>query len=185
MTGLHMKANDIGSNRSLLPMQMTTSTLEELFTHELEDIYYAEQQLVDALSELAEQVDDSDIQSALSEHQKETKEHIERLEQVFEQIGETPEKEECEGVEGLIEEQQEFAKGDPDQHVLELFNLASAQKTEHYEIAAYGNLTLLASQLGHDDAADTLEKNLREEEDALDKLSKLTENYDYDSVPRQ
>ena len=164
---------------------MSASTLEELFQHELEDIYYAEQQLVDALSELAEQVEDEDVSEALSEHQEETRTHIERLEEVFDQVGEEPEKEKCEGIEGLIEEQEEFAEEDPDQHVLDLFNLASAQKTEHYEIAAYGNITLIASKLGYDEAADTLEETLREEEETLDELSQLTENYDFDSVPRQ
>lgn len=164
---------------------MSASTLEELFYHELEDIYYAEKQLVDALPDLADQVEDDEIQQALSEHQEETEEHIERLEKVFDQIGKEPEKEECEGIEGLLEEQEEFAESDPDQHVLDLFNLASAQKTEHYEIAAYGNITLLASKLGHDEAADMLEETLREEEEALDKLSKLTENYDFESVPRE
>ena len=163
---------------------MSAETLDELFEHELEDIYFAEHQLLDALEQLAEQVDDEEIENALTEHREETQGHVERLEQVFDMVGEPPEEEECEGIQGLLTEQEEFADEDPDQEVLNLFNLAAAQKTEHYEIAAYGNITLLASQLGLDEAADLLEENLREEEDALEELSQLTENYDFDSVAR-
>ena len=164
---------------------MSASTLEELFEHDLEDIYFAENELLDVLQELAGQVEHDDIRRALEEHREETEGQIDRLEEVFDMIGEPPEEEECEGIEGLKREQEEFAQNDPDQTVLDLFNLAAAQKTEHYEIAAYGNLTLIAAELGMDDAADLLEENLREEEDALDKLSQLTESYDFDSVPRE
>ena len=164
---------------------MTATTLDELFEHELEDIYFAEHELLDALEELAGQVSDDDVRTALEEHREETEGHVDRLEEIFDMIGEPPEEEECEGIQGLLTEQEEFAEGDPDRNVLDLFNLASAQKTEHYEIAAYGNLTLLASQLGLDEAADLLEENLREEEDALDTLSQLTEEYDFESVPRE
>ena len=164
---------------------MAASTLEELFEHELEDIYYAEHELHETLGDLADQVESEEIQSTFEEHREETEEHIERLEEVFEMVGEPPEKEECEGIQGIIEEQEEFAEEGPETPVLELFNLAAAQKTEHYEIAAYGNTTLIASELGHEDAADLLEQNLREEEETLDELSQLAENYDFDSVPRE
>lgn len=137
------------------------------------------------LEELAGQVENDDIRRALEEHRDETEGQIDRLEEVFDMVGEPPEEEECEGIEGLKKEQEEFADSDPDQRVLDLFNLAAAQMTEHYEIAAYGNLTLLAAELGYDDAADLLEENLREEVDALEELSQLTENYDFDSVPRE
>jgi ferritin-like metal-binding protein YciE len=161
---------------------MSVSTLDELFEHELEDIYFAEHQLLDALEELAGQVEKQEIRDAFEEHREETQGHIDRLEEVFNMIGEPPEEEECEGIEGLLEEQEEFAEDDPAQEILDLFNLAAAQKTEHYEIAAYGNLTLLADELGMGEAADLLEENLREEEEALDKLSTLTENYNVESA---
>lgn len=164
---------------------MTASTLEELFEHELEDIYFAENELYDVLGDLADQVESDEAQSAIEEHREETDEHIDRLEEVFDTIGEPPEKEECEGIEGIVTEQEEFADQDPPAEVLDLFNLAAAQKTEHYEIAAYGNTILLADQLGYDDAADLLEQNLREEQDALEELSEIAENYDFESVPRE
>jgi ferritin-like metal-binding protein YciE len=161
---------------------MTVDTLEELFEHELEDIYFAENKLLEVLDELAEQTEDEEIESAFREHREETEEHIDRVEQVFDMIGEPPEEEECEGIEGLVKEHDEFMNQDSSQGVIDVFNLTAAQKTEHYEIAAYGNLALLADRLGMDEAGDILHENLEEEEKALDKLATLTDDYDYDQL---
>ena len=161
---------------------MGATNLEELFEHELEDIYYAEHAILDALEELADQVERDDIKQAFLEHREETEQHIDRLEQVFEMIGEPPEEEECEGIQGLITEQEEFADEDPDGEVLDVFNLTSAQKVEHYEIAAYGNLAMLADRLGMDEAGDILHENLESEEETLEELKGLTENYDYEEI---
>ena len=162
---------------------MTTETIHDLFEHGLEDIYHAEHELLDALEDLEEHTADDEIAQAFAEHREETEDQIDRLEQVFEEFGEPPEKEECEGIEGLISEYEGFLETDPEQNVLDYHNMAAAEKTEHYEIAAYGNLLPLADQLGLDDAADMLEENLREEQDALEKLKELTENYDMESIP--
>ena len=161
---------------------MGATNLEELFEHELEDIYYAEHAILDALEELADQVERDDIRQAFLEHREETEQHIDRLEQVFEMIGEPPEEEECEGIQGLIAEQEEFADEDPDGDVLDVFNLTSAQKVEHYEIAAYGNLAMLAERLGMDEAGDILHENLESEEETLEELKSLTENYNYEQI---
>ena len=165
---------------------MAIPNLEELFEHELEDIYYAEHELLDALEELADQVEHDDIKQALLDHREETQGHVDRLEQVFDMIGEPPEEEECEAIQGIIKEHDEFVEEeDPAQQVLDVFNLTSAQKTEHYEIAAYGNLAVLADRLGMDEAGDLLHQNLEEEEAALEKLAKLTEDYDYEQLTAQ
>ena len=159
---------------------MTASNLRELFVHNLEDIYYAENELLDALEELADQTENEKIADAFKEHREETQGHVDRLEQVFEMLDKEPEREECEGIEGLISEHEGFVESDPDQEILDLHNLVAGQKTEHYEIAAYGNLALLADRLGMDEAGDLLHENLEEEEDALDELATLVEEYDYE-----
>lgn len=158
------------------------NTLQELFEHELEDIYHAEHELLDALEELASQTEHEEITQAFQEHREQTQEHVERLEQVFEMIGEPPEQEECEGIQGLIQEHEEFLEQDPDQEILNVHNVTAAEKTEHYEIAAYGNLAFLADRLGMDEAGDLLHENLEEEKETLDKLKTLTEDYDYDQI---
>ncbi|MDF9745021.1 DUF892 family protein [Natrinema salsiterrestre] len=93
--------------------------------------------------------------------------------------------EDLEGVEGLLEEYEEFTSMDPAQDVMDYHNMAAAEKTEHYEIAAYGNLIPLADQLGMDEAADLLEENLREEQHALEELTELTEEFEMDAIPAE
>ncbi|USZ70920.1 DUF892 family protein [Natronosalvus halobius] len=162
---------------------MSTETIHDLFEHGLEDIYHAEHQLLDALEDLEEHTEREEIANAFVEHREETQTHIDRLEEVFDAFGEPPEKEECEGIEGLIEEYEEFLETDPNQDVLDYHNMAAAEKTEHYEIAAYGNLIPLAAQMDLGDAADLLEENLREEQDALEELKTLTEEFDLGAIP--
>ncbi|WP_049927815.1 ferritin-like domain-containing protein [Halopiger goleimassiliensis] len=164
---------------------MSMDTIQDLFEHGLEDIYHAEHQLLDALEDLESNTEREEIASAFAEHREETQDQIDRLEEVFETFGEPPEKEECEGIEGLIEEYEEFTSMDPSQEVMDYHNMAAAEKTEHYEIAAYGNLIPLADQLGMGDAADLLEENLREEQDALEELKELTESYEMDAIPAE
>jgi ferritin-like metal-binding protein YciE len=159
---------------------MAAKSIHDLFVHDLEDIYYAEGELLDALEQLADSTENEEIAEAFREHREETEEHIDRLEQVFDIVGHEPEREECEGIEGLIKEHEEFAGEDPEQHVLDLHNLVAAQKTEHYEITAYGNLALFADRLGYDEAGDIFHQTLEEEEAALDELTDLVEQYDYE-----
>ncbi|ELZ04823.1 DUF892 family protein [Natrialba asiatica] len=164
---------------------MSVDTIQDLFEHGLEDIYHAEHELLDALDELESNTEREEIAEAFAEHREETQGHIDRLEAVFDMFGEPPEKEECEGIEGLIEEYEEFASMNPSQEVLDYHNMAAAEKTEHYEIAAYGNLIPLADQIGMGEAADLLEENLREEQSALDELKELTETYEMDAIPAE
>jgi ferritin-like metal-binding protein YciE len=158
------------------------NSAEDLFEHQLEDIYYAEDELLDVLDELADQTEEEAIADAFEHHRKQTETHIERLEAVFDTIGEPPEQEECEGIQGLVEEHEAFLEEDPDQEVLDVHNVSAAEKTEHYEIAAYGNLAFMADELGYDEAADLLGQNLEEEEETLEVLKELTEEYDYGQI---
>ncbi|MFC6725568.1 ferritin-like domain-containing protein [Halobium palmae] len=161
---------------------MTANSLEDLFVEGLQEMYYTEQQLVDALQELEEGSTEEEIKNAFSEHREETQGHVDRLEEVFEAIGHDAEAHEDPIVDAMIHQHEEFVNGDPDEKMLERYNLMSGQKSEHYEIASYGNLIPLAQQLGHDDVADTLEETLREEQEALDEVSTLSEEFDYGDI---
>ena len=165
---------------------MSANNLRELFVHDLEDVYYAEQELLEALEDLEEQTGTQEFAQAFADHRDETQGHLDRLEEVFEMLDMEPEVEECEGIEGLVEEHEGFVEEeDPSQEVLDLHNLVAAQKTEHYEIAAYGNLALIADRLGMDEAGDLLHENLEEEQETLDELSSFVDDYDYGRVTEQ
>ena len=164
---------------------MTAESLDEMLTEGLQKMYYTEQQLLDALEELESGAVDEEVASAFQNHREETQDHVDRLEEVFDLVGEEPDTETDKIIDAMVEEHEEFVEGDPDDAVLERFNIAAGQKSEHYEIAAYGNLIPVADELGHDEAADLLEQNLREEQDALEELSELGEEFDYGDLPSE
>ncbi len=170
------------SDESSGGVTMCANTLEDLLVDGLKHAYYAEQQLVDATEELANGTSADEAASAFSEHHDETQTHVERIEDIFDTMGESPETETDHAVDGLVENHEEFVSKDPDQHVLDRYNITAGQMSEHYEIAMYGNLIPLADQLGMDRVADTLEQNLREEQDALDELSEIGEEFDYGQI---
>lgn len=158
---------------------MSIETTEDLFESGLKHAYYTEQRLVDALDELESSSSNEQLKSGFAEHREETQTHIDRIEQVFEQLDADAEAAEDPVVEGMIEAHEEFMNQDPSDEAIDRFNIAAGQKSEHYEIATYGNLIPMADQIGMDDAADTLEKTLREEQDELDSLSEMGEEFDY------
>jgi ferritin-like metal-binding protein YciE len=160
---------------------MTTDSIEDLLTEGLQELYYTEQKLVDALETLSEQTENDDASQGFAEHRDETQQQVERLEEVFDQIGEEPETMEEPVVDALIEEHEQFAQ-ENDGEVLDRYNMGVGQKTEHYEIAAYGNVTSLAGKAGYDEAADILEETLREEEDALDEVTQASEQFDEQQI---
>ena len=164
---------------------MSQSPMNHLFENELKDIYDAEQRIDKALGEMADEVENEEIRQALTDHREETEGQIDRLERVFEIVGKSPETEECKGTKGMIQEHDRFAKQNPDQAELGVFDLVAGQKVEHYEIASYGNLANLADELGMDEAGDLLHQNLEEEEEFLKRLTALADDYDYSKLEAQ
>jgi len=145
---------------------MAIKTMEELFLHGLEDVYFAEKQIVKALPKMAKAVRSKELKDAMETHLGETKEQVKRLERVFKLLGKKAKGTECPAIEGLIEEGQELMKETKDKDVVSAGLLAGAQAVEHYEIARYGTLVAWARLLGHDDVADILEDTLEEEKNA-------------------
>jgi ferritin-like metal-binding protein YciE len=157
---------------------MGMQTIEELFEHELKDMYSAEHSLLNALEQMASESSDRDIRKAFTQHRKETQGQIKRLEKIFKAMGQKPEAETCPGIEGLIKEKKAFMREKPSDELLEFYNIGAAQKTERYEITAYENLVDMADKLGMTDAVDLLEQTLQEEEATLNKLKAIASEFD-------
>ncbi len=157
---------------------MAMQTIEELFEHELKDIYGAEHSLLDALEQMAGESSDREIKKAFTQHRKETQGQIKRLDKIFKSMGQKPEAETCAGIEGLIKEKKAFMREKPSDELLEFYNIGAGQKTERYEITAYESLIDMADKLGMTDAVELLEQNLQEEEAALNKLKMIASEFD-------
>ena len=157
---------------------MAMQTIEELFEHELQDIYSAEQSLVDALEQMASESSDREIKRGFTQHRRETQGQIKRLDKVYKALGQKPESGTCPGIEGLIKEKKVFMRERPSEELLEFYNIGAAQKVERYEITAYESLIDMAEKLGMRDVVELLEQNLQEEEMTLNKLKAIASEFD-------
>ena len=157
---------------------MAMHTIEELFEHELKDIYSAEQSLLDALEQMAGESSDREIKKGFTQHRKETQGQIKRLEKIYRILGQKPESGTCPGMEGLIKEKKTFMREKPSEELLEFYNIGAAQKVERYEITAYESLIDMAEKLGMSDAVELLEQSLQEEEQTLNKLKAIASEFD-------
>lgn len=148
-------------------------TFDDLFVHQLQDVYYAEQQILSALPKMIDKATAPELKSAFEGHLTETQEHVRRIEQVFEMHGAEKKAAKCPAINGIIQEANEVAGDIEDKQVLDAALIASAQAVEHYEITRYGTLVAWARQLGRNDCATVLEKTLKEEKATDGKLSGL------------
>jgi ferritin-like metal-binding protein YciE len=143
-------------------------TFDELFVHTLQDIYYAEHQILKTLPDMAEKATDAELKRGFRSHLKQTKGHIKRLDRVFKMIKSLPQGTKCPAIDGIIEEANEIAGEIADEMVLNAALIAAAQAVEHYEMTRYGTLVAWAKALGRNDVAKLLNMNLNEEK-ATDK----------------
>ena len=151
-------------------------TLHDAFLDELRDTYDAEKQLTKALPKMAKAATSPDLRSAFEMHLEETRGQIARLEEVFASLGEKVRGKHCDGIAGIIEEGKSVMEEDFDEPTLDACLIASGQRAEHYEMAAYGTLVAWAKAMGHTEAADLLEQTLDEEKATDEKLTALAES---------
>ena len=148
-------------------------TLEDLFAHQLKDIYYAEHRITKALPKMIAKATSPALKQGFETHLAETETQIQRLDRVFTMLGLKKESVTCQAIDGIIAEAEEVAGEVDDKAVLDAGLLAAAQAVEHYEIARYGTLVAWAKRLGHGDAAALFEQTLAEEKATDKKLSEL------------
>lgn len=142
---------------------MAIKTVEDLFIHELSDIYSAEKQLTKSLPRLARAATEPKLKQAFETHLEETQGQIERIDQVVEVLGIKLKRIKCAAMEGLVEESREVIDEIEAGPVRDAALIGGAQKVEHYEIASYGTIAAIAKQLGYADALPLLLATLEEE----------------------
>jgi ferritin-like metal-binding protein YciE len=155
---------------------MKMQTLKDLYIDELKDVYDAENQIAKALPKMAKEATNEELRAAIEQHLDQTQTQIERLEQIFEELGEKAKGTKCEATKGLIEEAKRMMDDAEDEDVRDAAIIGSAQKVEHYEIAAYGTLRTYAELLGFDEQAELLQETLDEEKEADELLSQIAES---------
>jgi ferritin-like metal-binding protein YciE len=154
---------------------MAVTTIEELFIHELSDIYSAEKQLTKALPRLARASSSTQLAEAFTSHLEETQGQVERIDEIVELLGIKLKRMKCAAMEGLVEEGKEVIEAIEKGPLRDVALIGGGNKVEHYEIASYGTLAALATQLGYTKAVPLLLATLKEEKAADEKLTLLSE----------
>ncbi|MBC7835527.1 MAG: ferritin-like domain-containing protein [Phycisphaerales bacterium] len=155
---------------------MKLDSFDKLYLHELKDLYNAENQLLKALPKMAKKATSPALRKAIEAHIIETKQQVGRLDQIFEGLGVPARGKKCEAMAGLIEEAKSFMEEDALPEIMDAGIIASAQRAEHYEIAAYGSARTFARLLGRNEDAELLQQTLDEEGKADKKLTAIAES---------
>lgn len=150
-------------------------TMDDLFVHTLQDMYYAEQQIVKNLPTMIQKAGSPQLRDAFQHHLGETEGHVQRLEQVFRMHDQPVKGVDCPAIDGILSEAKDVISDCGDQQVCDAAMLSAAQAVEHYEITRYGSLIAYAKRLGRDDCASVLQKTLQEEKAADQKLTGISE----------
>jgi ferritin-like metal-binding protein YciE len=153
---------------------MKMSSLEDVFTDEIKDIYSAENQIIKALPKMAK-ASNGELRSAFEQHLEQTRTHAQRIERVCQELNITPKGKKCAAMEGLITEGSEVLDTNGSEEARQAALIGAAQRVEH-EIAAYGTARTHARQLGYSNAADLLGQTLEEEKRTDDRLTEIAES---------
>ncbi len=152
------------------------ASLDDLLVHELQDIYHAAGQILEALPRMINAATHADLRYALDTHRQQTQTQVRRLERAFMLLGVPARRRPCDGMAGVLEEVRQILDLDADAAVINLALIAAAQKIGHYEIAAYGTVCTYAEVLGYDQVHELLGQTLDEEETTDQQLIVLAES---------
>lgn len=159
------QSKTMAGKRTVKTKGKITKTLDDLFVEELNTIYDAEKQLIEALPVMAKAAYNENLLEAFDSHLEQTKRQVERLEKVFDRLRiDRNEEQKCEAMEGLVTECNQIIDEFETTPVRDSALIIAAQKIEHYEIASYGSLCELADVLGYTKIAELLDRSLEEEE---------------------
>jgi ferritin-like metal-binding protein YciE len=166
--------------------------LRDLLKHEILDLYSAEEQIIEALPQMAEKATNVQLKKALRDHLKITEAQKSRLDEIKGLMSKDPKGEDfkgnkgffsklfgglggekCKGTEGLIKEGEKMMSEDMTAQVMDAAIIGAAQKIEHYEISGYGTAVAYARELGLSNVAGLLKQTLDEEYAADDSLTEL------------
>jgi ferritin-like metal-binding protein YciE len=153
---------------------MAMQNVQDLFRHELSDIYDAERRIVQMLPQMANECPNTEVKNALQYHEQQTQQQIKNLDQCFQVLGFQPQSVTCQTVVGLKQEHDTFVKEKPPENILTMYDLDEASRTGHYEMASYRGLVEKANLMGQKDCARLLQENLRQEEEMAQKVEQMS-----------
>ena len=164
---------------------MDYQSLQDLYVHELKDVHSAEKQILRAMPKVIKHASEPKLREAVEAHREETRLQCERVEQILERLGKTTRGVKCRGMEGILEEAEDWMSENAEAEVMDAGLIAHLQRVEHYEIAAYGTARMFATLLGHKEDAATLGQTLDEEANSDRKLTMIAEEINAKALPAE
>ncbi|MEE4211939.1 MAG: ferritin-like domain-containing protein [Parvularcula sp.] len=138
---------------------MTIRNLTDLYIDQLQDIYSADKQSLQATKKLHEVATSQELKSALEDGVKGISQGMEKVRSLIEGHNANPNGEHCKGMEGLVNEAKAHAidADIEDKDVLDASIITQYQRMTHYGLAGYGTALAFAKRLGLDSDAETLQ----------------------------
>ena len=143
---------------------MPLNNLEDVYKDQLQDLYSACKQSLDATTKLGRAATDKELSEALIDGSNGISQGMDKIKSLCADHGIDPAGEHCNGMEGLVKEVQahvidaEFG----DDATRDAMIITQYQRMVHYALAGYGCLVAFANRLGLDGDAAVLEKQLDE-----------------------
>ena len=148
--------------------------VRKLLVHQLGEALNMERTVLTMLKRNEQAVQDTELQQLFSHHREETESQVRNLEQAFSSLGEEPAGHECKGMQGMKAEAEDMVeKVAPP--LLDGALAGAATHVEHYEIATYEGLRLLAETLCQDDVAALVVENLEQEQHTLGEVERAAQ----------
>jgi ferritin-like metal-binding protein YciE len=144
---------------------MPIANAQELFVHELGEIYDAEYRLIEGQQEMVEHATDQDLKSAIQEHPEQTRQHAVNVEWVFTELGREAHRETNEVAQGLVNEAQEGIQETQSEALRDAAIVSSVIKVEHFEVGSYRSLVTAANLMGQTEIERLLRENMQQEEE--------------------
>lgn len=137
---------------------MTISTLKDLYIDQLQDLYSANRQALQATRELKDAASSDQLQSALAAGAEGIEEGMAQIKSLIENHDANPRGEHCRGMEGLVAEARAHGvEADfTDEDVRDASIIAQYQRMTHYGISGYGTAAAFARRLGLEEDAGVL-----------------------------
>ncbi|WP_299785132.1 DUF892 family protein [uncultured Marivita sp.] len=158
------------------------TTLKDLYTEELQDLWSANDQMSDVVSAMADKASDSKLADRLSSAKDGIDQHTRLLKSLLNDTDAEMKKEHCKGMEGLVKEARKHAlDSDMSGAALDVAIIAQYQRLCHYGIAGFGTAKAFAEALGQDDAAQKLDQALDKiygSDDFMTELAERSRNLD-------
>ena len=152
---------------------MPVSHLRDLYLAELQEMRSAEALMARTMPTLAERATDEGLSRMLAGDVEETRNHAERLGAILARHGADVAEHRDQSMAALVSETEKWSGMIAEPQCRDAALVASAQRLQHYEIAAYGSLAAWAKQLGFEEDLEALLAILEEEKRADDTLTDL------------